>query len=343
MKIMLCVQLVVLTSISLWMSPSVRANPDPGELFVAGFIRDTSGQGVDDAIVVITDRHNKIYSTRSTLGGWFETARPLSADYVDRELRVTVIKSGFESASKTIHMNSQRNFVDVTLLAIDGYYNNQDYSSYSDQVLYGIAYDEQSGKPLRGALITVTEGEDRIPVSSAVSRDSGYFSIYYPAGSAYVGQELDYAVEHYEHDSLDGKLTLNGEQHLLEIGLVQNRYHFAFGPALQLQTTFDGADKETGGAILLNLSWYPRELVVVDDFFPRYQRSGFFSLDFSVGVVPYRKTLPGADEVHNINVYGIGTSYAAKGFLIPVRMGLSYSETDKLALYVGVNLPLYFF
>ena len=310
-------------------------------IYVAGIVRDTNNAGVRNAIVVITDRHNKIISLRTAQQGWFELPSPLDAKYFDKELRVTIIKNGYHLKTEPIKIEGRNNFYNLTLVPVEDYSADSEYSTYETQVQYGYVFDKDTGMPIRGALITVLEDQKNAPVASAVSRDSGYFSLYHEPPQK--DRKYRYSIEHYTHDTRKGSFAPNSEDTPFPLEMEQNRFSFALGPALHYQTTFTTADKESGGALLINLSWYPDEVVVVDNYFPRYQRSGLIGYDVGVGVVPFRSTSPSADEVEYIKLLSVGGSFAFGGFMLPVRMGLSYSDTDKTAVYIGLNIPIYYF
>ena len=167
--------------------------------------------------------------------------------------------------------------------------------------------------------------------------------VYYQDRGDLFEKAYRYSVKHYEHDTVEGEIKLDPKPDFMRIALKQSKHSFSVGPALHFQTTGEVSDLETGLAFMLNLSWYPKAITVIDHYFPRFEKSGFIGYDFSIGFMPYLNAKEGVDEVENIRLLGVGVSFAKRGILIPLRVGLTYSHTDKIAAYIGINVPLVYF
>lgn len=317
---------------------------ESGAIYIAGFVKDESGVGIRDAIVIITDRHKKLYSMRSAQGGWFETASPLGDEYIGKELRITVIKSGYESNSEIFTISKGSNFLEsIEVHPITDYHIDLGFRADLSNVFYGYVHDDKTDEPIKGSVIDITEGRDNIPVSSAVTRESGYFSLYYQDRGDLAEKAYKYSAKHYEHNTVEGEIKLDPKPDFMRIALKQSKHSYSIGPALHFQTTGEVSDLETGLAFMLNLSWYPKAITVIDHYFPRFEKSGFIGYDFSIGFMPYLNAKEGIDEVENIRLLGIGASFAKRGILIPLRVGVTYSHTDKAAVYIGINIPMVYF
>jgi len=322
-------------------STALAADKVEKEVYIAGFVRDKDGNGIRDATVILTDRHRKLFTLRTHQKGWFESIDPLDNSYLGTELRITVIKSGYQLNDDTrFTVDANRNFLDIVLQPVEDVVASADYETYQSGVTYGRVVDRQ-GTPIQGAVITINATDSEIPLSSTVSRESGYFSIYYSKIDPQ--KEYEYSIEHYVHDSREGRIELNEKTDYLDLSLEQNTYRYSLGAAFHFQSTKKVNDTESGGALVINLSIYREPLVVVDRFIPRYRKYGIIGYDIGVGAVPFRQTSAGADTVEYVGLLALGATYATSSFILPLRFGLSYTDTDKVAGYFGINIPFYYF
>jgi len=313
------------------------------DIYLSGFITDKeTKQGIEEAIIVITSNHRRLFSLTSGQNGWFETTTPLSTQYLKKQLKVNVFKRGYNPVNdKPIELTKSFNHYSIKMSSLDDYHHDVIKKEHINNVLYGNISDNNTQKPVDGAIITLTQPESGQPIASAVSRSSGYFNLYYP--EIYTGKCFSYTLEHYNHDTEEGFISLSQQEEPGIYSLIQNSYKFSIGPALHFQTTGTQSDKESGGALMLNLSWHRKNLIVVNRFYPRYKKSGILGIDLSFGAIPFRNAKEGFDDFDTIYVTGLGLSYAIKNFLLPIRFGITYSSTDEAALYIGLNIPVYYF
>lgn len=343
------INIFIVIAVTIELSTVAYANctKDVGNIYIYGFVTDNKNNGLANVTVVITDQENKLFSLRTSSQGWFETPSPLDNYHCNRELRITAIKSYYELTSTTQTVDDIGIFHTIKMAPVSDSYNTPDYSTSTSDVLYGHIFDDQSHSPIRGAVITVYDKDD-IPFGSAVTRESGNFSLYYPNKPEYADRIFDYTVNHNLHDSRQNTATLENSTDRLKVGLKQDTDRFSFGLATHIQITDDDADLESGGAIAVNLTTHFDKIVVTDSYLgfilgnARY-KSGLIGIDISAGVIPYLEDKSGDNTIDVIKVYGIGLAFAIQGFPLPLRTGITYSNTDKTAFYLGINIPLFYF
>ncbi len=323
-------------------------------IYLSGFIANkTNNQSIEKATVVITHKHTRINSIKSQQNGWYETLMPLDKEFIGKEISITVFQRGYEPILNHPYIVKEHfNSINIQMTPMENFYLNEheDENKLHGHVKYGYIYNKKKSaddilKPVNGAIITVFNSDDT-PITGAVSRNSGYFSLYYPYKKTSEEKTYNFTVEHYEHNTYDGVIDLNSEQELKPIGIEQSRHRYSIGLALQTQYTGDKNNKASGAAMLLNLTWLTDKVLVVDNFFPRYGKSRFIGVDISAGLIPFRATNNGNDEIDYVKVYGIGISYKWKKFIFPFRTGLTYNDNSgekDIAWYFGVNIPFYYF
>lgn len=352
----------LLAAIFVLYSVECIADDESDSVYIAGFIKDNeTNDEVSGAIVVVTHDHKKIFSVRSVQGGWFETLTPLDKavlseikDSTNHKTKITILKRGYYLYENDVIINNNQIMFDIKLTRIKGVVSNNESTTYPTSVKYGYVYNNSSQlkEPVKGAVIVIEKKSNDDPsiVSSAVTRDSGYFSLYYPKKEEN-NNNMQYTLEHYQHNTEHDSISLDGKNELSIIPITQDKFSFSIGLGLHLQSVslFDKkslketGDLETGGALSLNMAWYPNEHVVVNGFLPRYKKTGIVGGEFTIGVIPYRETKTGKDEVGETYVIGLGLVYAIRHSPFQLRMGLTRSDTDKNAIYVGINVPFIFF
>lgn len=349
--------------------------------YLAGFIKGKNNIGLEDATIVVTDERNKILSLRSGQNGWFETYSPLGKITKSDEINFFVMKRGYKPLKvkvirqhKAIEKNNQAtkksmNILNIHLEPIPNYYIDNESHDYLSDVLYGYVHDE-SDDPVKGAIITITDNADKesLPISSAVTRDSGFFSLYYTGKDKYDDKKLTYSLEQRDHTTVSDCIFLNPgnktlEQHdhtgkpdcillnpgnqYFEKGMPQLKHYYSIGIGVNLQTTGTNADYESGASFSLGMTWYPDGLLILNNNKHRHKTwSGITGYELSIAVIPYLEDKSGPDEVKSIYVYGLGVVFDSVDYYslpIQIRTGLSISDTGKSALYLGINIPFYFF
>lgn len=347
--------------------------------YLAGFIKNKNDIGLENATIVVTDDRSKILSLRSGQNGWFESYSPLSKSTISKSLYITVMKRGYtpcqaklvreKKTSKEMPQAANRKF-DIYLEPIPDYYNDYEGYGHQSEVLYGYVYDEGSDDPVKGAIITVTDSADKesLPISSAVTRDSGFFSLYYPGKGEYDNKELNYTLEQRDHTTVSDCILFNPDKYTLEQHnqtgvpdciflnpgnqyiekkMPQLKHFYSIGMGINLQTTGTNADYESGASFSLGVTWYPDGLLILNNNKHRHKTwSGITGYELSISVIPYLEDKSGPDEVKSIYVYGLGVVFDSVDYYslpIQIRTGLSISDTGKGALYLGVNIPFYFF
>lgn len=300
---------------------------------IAGIVKDTHGNLISAATVVITRNHEKLVSLRTNEFGWFESSYISPSQIADSAFDITVLKKGYEPT----HIQTHETFLEVE---IQNLFSRNNYAMEPVQkVTHGQLLSERNKRPIEGAILVLKNKED-IALSSAISRESGFFNLYY--------KDSDLANDYYveiKHPDYDTKPldSLNRDVSLRRIEMTQNRYHFSLGVSGQIQTTGDSADSESGGAVALNVSWYPDALIVVNKFMPRPRKKHTWAADFSVGAINYVEPAEGEDEVEYTPFVGLGASRLSKSDLFTLRVGVFRTNTHKNGIYLGVGMPMVYF
>lgn len=315
--------------------------------YLAGFVRSEDGEGVEDATIVVTDSRNKIFSLRSAQGGWFESSTPISRSTQSDSFNIFVMKRGYKPAKEKIiitrdYTQDTTRILNIKLKPVPDFYFESGTRDHQLKVLYGYVYDKKINSPIRGAVITINKGES--PIGSAVTRDSGFFSLYYEMEKKEAGIDI----QHRDYTAVKNTITLSSDSPYYEISMPKLSHYFSLGLGVALQYTGDTADLETGMPFSINLAWYPDGLLILNEDTRRHKmNSGFINgYEISIGVLPYLEKKRGADEVRSIYVLGLGIVHDAVdyySFPIQTRAGLSLTDTGKGGIYFGLSIPFYFF
>ena len=329
--------------------------------YLAGFVIGKNKLGLENATIVITDDKGKISSLRTGENGWFEAYIPLSKNTISDMVNLIVMKRGYKPATIEIIRQHKPNYktnesrekpsskIDIHMTPVPNFYiENEEYNQQSN-ILYGYIYGKKHWRPVRGAIVTVTEkdGKESHLISSTVTRDSGYFTLHYPDEDKYLDKELTLNLEHRDHTSVSDSIQLNKNRKYYEKGMPQIKHFYSIGVGLNLQYTGKTSDYESGASFTLNMTWYPGGLLIQNkDLNKHKKRSGISGYELSVGTIPYLEDKPGPDKFKNIYVYGIGIVFDSINYYslpIQLRTGLSITETNAVAVYAGINIPFYFF
>ena len=316
-------------------------------LFVSGFVIDTDGVGIEDAVVIISSDFQRIATAKSGRYGWFETTNPLPQDLEGTEIVFDVFRGGYDPIiNEDRPLTKSKNHFRLEMTAMKNVSREGADQNYPTDITYGYVYDKNSKLPLAGALITVKKNpDDEVTLSSSASRQSGYFYLHLGRQYDLKTERFSLKVVHPEHDTEQkDNFALQHGSDLLSVGLDKRKYSYSLGVAAQLQYTGDVADKESGAALMLpTLSYYFDPVLVIDDFFPRFPKSQFIGLDASIGFIPYTVEKDGTDEVSEIFGLSVGVLYSADNFILPIRFGVTFNETGEEAIYLGIGIPIIYF
>ena len=317
------------------------------KLFVSGFVIDTDGVGIEDAVVIISSDFQRIATAKSGRYGWFETTNPLPQDLKDTEIIFDVFRGGYDPIiNKGRKLTETEHHFRLEMTPMKNVSREGADQDYPTDITYGYVYDKNSKLPLAGALITVKKNpDDDAILSCSASRQSGYFYLHLGRQYDLKTEVFSLKVVHPEHDTKqEDNFALPHGSDLLSVKLDQRKYSYSLGVAAQIQFTGDSADKESGAALMLpTLSYYFDPVLVIDDFFPRFPKSRFIGLDASIGFIPFTEEKGGTVEVSEIFGLSLGVLYSADNFLLPIRFGITFNETGEEAIYLGIGIPIVYF
>ena len=64
-------------------------------------------------------KNRKLFALRSTEAGWFESTKPIPGEYVNKEIRLTVLKRGYRFKNKYFNLKELDNFIIFHLEPLD--------------------------------------------------------------------------------------------------------------------------------------------------------------------------------------------------------------------------------
>jgi len=333
---------------------TLRQKPD---VYIAGYVHDDKGKGVEGATVIISSEQNKVSTLRTGQAGWFETSSPLSRSLHGRKLFITVFRRGYGVASKTIVNLDEKNkpfTIDLGKITDPDYRTVYIQSPYN--VLYGRVSDKKSDIKIKGAIITLKKGNELL--GGAVTRDSGYFSLYYPKT---ISGPISYQVVHERFNTENqDDYQLSSEVAPLEIPLGQTWRRWSVGAGFQLQLSDDQKDNETNAFLSLNFTRFNKKILVRDDNVPvtdSMKGTCLFGLmtacgyDLSIAYIPVveieQQTGQAAKkETTHLITFGFGLAWYDKSNLNSdylYRAGVSYSTDSNYAIYFGIGIPISYF
>lgn len=351
----------------------------PESNFIAGMVVDADNKkGLSDVNVIIIYKHRKLFSLRTSHNGWFETPYSLEqAAIINPGEKITSVelrvqKKGYKYLHTSLSMKDYKAKITNNNLQIDlvpyenyrapevlriyfqskhGYIHNSKDEPVNGAVVK-VYMKDKGGKCLKDMrllrIINVSGMCELAPVASAVSRKSGFFTLYYQ--DVPDDMVLNFNLEHYLYDTRDLYQSMGDSNKLLIFEMEQDIFSWSLGMGLGLQTTGTVSDRESGGVLSLNLTRYNREILVVNRLYPRYKRNGIAGWEVSLGWIPYRDTKTGEDEVGDVYVLGAGVVYAWKYSPVLARLGVSTSKDNSkagsernTAVYFGVNFPFLYF
>lgn len=220
----------------------VNGQTDYRKIYIAGFVLDDrTGQGLADVDIVIEHKNRKILSMRTGQDGWFESLHSLNVPKEGLDVRVTLIKPGYKLAhwSEKYTWKFESRNLEYKLGRLP---NLPPLYSYEEPVgypLYGFIKkpDAQEGLELglAGAKVTLYEEIGKPALDIAISRDSGYFTLYYNNSLRGVDKEVTLLVEHPDYNTEEYKLKAELDQRLGQqeepikiLGLTERHFDIAW-------------------------------------------------------------------------------------------------------------------
>lgn len=311
-------------------------------IYLAGYVKDDKGAGVENANVIVTQNQRKLFVLRTLSNGWFETVVPLDSSYIKKNIEITIMKRGFNIQQEEFKIKENMNFYSFTMKEILGYFSNEGNTSFFSSVINGYVFDEETGKPVKGAIIMLQGNSKEGMIGSGVTRSSGYFDLFYQENEN--DDSYIYQAEHGSFDTIYGTINDSDKEGLLRVGLTQNRYNSLIGFGYQFQNTYSYRGRDTQPlSLALNWSWYPEEFIIVNGYRPKIDKNYMFGLDFALGLVPYVKEKEGRDKSGSLVSLNIGATVLMKDFPLNIRFGIGLSEEESKTVYLGFSLPIKYF
>ena len=318
----------------------------PIEIYIAGFVLDDRDQGIPGAAITVTYEHEKLFALRSTDSGWFESTRPLTDEYLGKEIALTVLKVGFEFAQKQHLLKEVENFIVFHLKPLEEVPIKVPKESLASGVIYGYVRDLMNNQPLPGAKVTFVI--DEIETVSVSSRDSGYFRLSFPA--KHLNKLATYTVTYPDLEENKGQVRLGQQNDVIRISLFPKWFRFAGGAALGVYIrAIDGSTERfsiPGSSVVFFLSWFPYKTT------PQHQQSpqSNFSLDVGLGTL-IETTVETTEDEEPVSKtellpYGqFGISWRSSlGIHIQTGVSLLREEGEfKWNWYVGWGVPFLYF
>lgn len=331
-------------------------------VYMAGFVTDAEGHKIDGAKVLITSRSRMLASLRTGQGGWFESVSPIYENSYCNKIYITVIKTGFKVKTVPFEIyKSNKAWVDIRIEPLDDYGDTDELINYEKNVLYGLVEnnnkinfkqmcsddmheshgedDQPTTNIISGAVVSVRDGGHRY---ATVSRESGYFSLYYPRS---VDGEVKFKIDHENFNSYESdnyRFSLEGFENKK---LHQNWTNWVFGVGGQQIKNATVPDKEKllrqqnwFGAWVINLAYFPKPLLI-KDYSIHHGLSGKVGIDFSVAHSTRLEFESNFVDEKDITTYGVGVVYVLPRSDFLLRFGYERSSADDEGIYLGLSIP----
>ena len=202
-------------------------------IYVAGFVQDVHGNGLSEVDITIEHQNRKLMSLRTIEDGWFESPRRLNVPIND-EVRITLMKPGYKFTQKTETIIKENHIFTYSLSALPYYPPIHTSEEHVTLPLYGFIRkpDADGGGGLAGAEVTLqidagkafTREKPKNVVDIAISRDSGFFTLYYKSSLRESDKKFTYRIEHPDYNIVQGTVKLAQQSKPLEVLDLEERY-----------------------------------------------------------------------------------------------------------------------
>ena len=329
-------------------------------IYLAGFVVDSKGNKIEGAKLLLTSRA-KLLSTLSTLqGGWFEMPSPIYENEYCKKLNVTVIKRGYQVKTFPVELvKENKTWLEFEIPSIEGYGDSDEIISRESSVLYG--YIEDGSKTgvselctktkhinrkygaVGGAVVTLQDGKRKY---KTVSRESGYFSLYYPD---IVSKSPRLIIDHDEFDATSKELYSKESREFKATSLKQNwrKVLYGFGGQQIRYSHVENKaklvkDQNWFGAWVFNVSYFPNS-VLLKDHSIHHGLSSSFGFDFSVAHSSRLEFRTNDVKDNKITTVGVGGVYIIPGSDFLLRAGIALSDDEDRGAYIGISIPFNYF